>query len=160
MKNYLDTHASEVEDLYDSTGADGLPDRSTFSVVGLDIFSAPEEEREGNMQGVKDSCDGLQAKEPKLPDQLSANDRTVLRKHFCASTPIVLPRGHTTIAFSELEIRALLVTFSKENVRSSLHTMRALVLQAVYWERGQTVGQFQKALIRGEGQSGVSQYTL
>ena len=92
-----------------------------------------------------------QSKEDKLPDQISANGRTVLRKHFSESTPIVLPRGHCTIAFSEplIHIHAVLKTISDETVKSSLHVMRSLVLQAVYSGRGQTLGQFSKALLRG-----------
>ena len=66
---------------------------------------------------------------------------------------IELPRGHPTVAFSDPQIHAVLKTISDEAVRSFLHSMRALVLQAVYGGRGQTPARFRKALIRGESPS-------
>ena len=44
VKNYFETDASEVEDLYDSTGVDGLLDRPTSSIVDLNSNSSGEEE--------------------------------------------------------------------------------------------------------------------
>ena len=42
VKNYFETDASEVEDLYDSTGVDGLLDRPTSSIVDMNPNSSGE----------------------------------------------------------------------------------------------------------------------
>ena len=73
----------------------------------------------------------------------------MLRKYFAQCAPIDLPRGHTTVAFTEPQIHAVLKTISDETVKSSLHAMRSLVLNAIHGGKGQTAGQLRKALIRG-----------
>ena len=149
-KNYFETDASEVEDLYSSPCADGLPNRPTSSIANSDsdLFSAPEEEREAVNKGVKGFHVIPQTKETKFPEQLSANGRTVLRKHFFKSTqpcfPEDLPRLNTANRIS---------TPSSKPFRTKLSSClctRSLVLQAVYGGRGQTPGHFRKTLIRGE----------
>ena len=59
------------------------------------------------------------------------------------------PGGKTTVAFSEPQIHAILKTVSDEPVKSSLHSLRSLVLQAVHGGKRQTAGQLRKALIKG-----------
>ena len=54
------------------------------------------------------------------------------------------------MAFSEPQIHDVLKCISDEAVRTSLHSMRALVLQAVYGGKGQPPARFRKALIGGE----------
>ena len=66
------------------------------------------------------------------------------------TNPVELSLGHTTVAFSEPQIHAVLKCISDEAVRTSLHSMRALVLQAVYGGKGQPPARFRKALIGGE----------
>ena len=79
-RHYFETDASEVEDLYDSTGVDGLPDRPpTSSIVDLNLFSAEDEETglpkpEANISPQNEG--------PKLPELMSAKGRALLRKHF------------------------------------------------------------------------------
>ena len=152
-RHYFETDAREVEDQYDSTGVDGLPDRPTSSIVDLNLFSSEDEETGLTIPADKDANISPQNERPKLPEQMSANGRALLRKHFSSSSPIELPRLHTTVAFSEPQIHAVLKTISDETVRSSLNSMRALVLQAVYRGRRQTPARFRKALIRGESPS-------
>ena len=106
-RTYFETDASEVEDLYDSTRVDGLPDRPTSSIVDLNLFSAGEKELEFRKPVGKEAIDDPRNGHPKLPEQLSANGRTLLRQHFSTSFPIELPRGHTTVAFSEPQIHAV-----------------------------------------------------
>ena len=154
-RNYLETDANEVEDLYDSTGVDGLPDRPTSGIVDLNLFSAGEKELEFRKPVGKEAIDDPRNGHPKLLEQLSANGRTLLRKHFSTSNPIELPRGHTTVAFSEPQKHAVLKNISDETVRSSLHSMRVLVLQAVYGGRRRLPARFRKALIREESPSKV-----
>ena len=139
-KNYFETDASELEDLYDRAGADGLTDRPTSSIVGSDLITAANDPEESTSQGPNAT---------RSKGALIAHGRLMLRKYFAQNSPIELPRGHTTVAFSEPQIHAVLKTLSDETVKSSLHSMRSLVLQAVHEGMGQTAGQLRKALIRG-----------
>ena len=148
-KNYFETEASEVEDVYDSAGADGLTDRPTSSIVGFDLQATPEESPGPECPNTNKPQGPESHKEPSLPAQLSAIGRIMLRKHFAQSAPIYLPRGHTTVAFTEPQIHAVLKTISDETIKSSLHAMRSLVLHAVHGGKGHTAGQLRKALIRG-----------
>ena len=120
----------------------------------MNLLSAEREGVEIPKPADKEASLGPQSGGPKLAEQLSANVRALLPKHFSSSNPIELPRGHPTVAFSEPQIHAVLnKTILDEAVRSSLHRMRALVLQAVYGGRGQTPARFRKALFRGESPS-------
>ena len=110
MRHYFETDASEVEDLNDSTGVNGLPDRPTSSIVDLNLLSADDEENDLPKLMDKEANAGLQTEGPKLPEQMSANGRALLRKHFSTSNPIELSRGHTTVAFSEPQIHAVFKT--------------------------------------------------
>ena len=140
-----------MEDLYDSTGVDGLLDRPISSMVDMNPNSSGEGEEPEQRNAVsKEAEPDIQSSCPKFPEQMSANGRALLRKHFSTTSPVELPRGHTTVAFTEPQIHAVLKTISDEAVRTSLHSMRALVLQAVYGGKGQTPARFRKALIRGE----------
>ena len=71
-KNYFYTDASEVEDLYDSAGGDGLADRPTSceSNVNSELFSATKEDRETDVQSVS---------KPQGPH---LHERIMFRKHF------------------------------------------------------------------------------
>ena len=100
QRNYFETDASEVEDLYDSAGADGLTDRPTSSNVGFDTLPAANEPEETTSLGPNKAQMQRGLKEPSLPTELSANGRLMLRKYFAQNTPIELPMGHTTVAFS------------------------------------------------------------
>ena len=112
-KNYFETDANEVEEMFDSTGADGLSDRPTSSVVNSDLFSAPCGECEVTEKATNDIYITPQAEEPRLPEQISANGRAVIRKHFSKAPPIILPKGHATVSFSEPQIHAVLKTWMK-----------------------------------------------
>ena len=84
-RHYFETDASEVEDLYDSTGVDGIPDRSTSSIVDLNRLSAEGEGVEMPKPVDKEVSLGSQTAGPKLPEQMSANGRALLRKHFSST---------------------------------------------------------------------------
>ena len=49
-KGYFETDASEIEEVCDSAGADGLTDRPTSSIVGSDLLAAPEKMPETEQQ--------------------------------------------------------------------------------------------------------------
>ena len=150
-KDYFATDTSEVEELYDSMGAEGIQNRSTSNIVGSDLLSIPNDIPVSSKGTTEEIPAGLEVKEPKLPEQkqFSANGRAELRKHFTTAPPIVLPKGHTTVSFSEFQIHAVLKTISDETVKSSIHAMRSLVMHAVYGEGHQTPSQFRKGMIRG-----------
>ena len=147
-KGYFETDASEVESVYDSAGVDGLTDRPTSSIVELDPQTAPGKSPEPECSNTTSQQGPSSQKGPSLPTEWSANGRIMLRKHFAQSAPVDLPRGHTTVAFTEPQIHAVLKTISDETVKSSLHAMRSLVLHPVHGGKGHTTGQLRKALIR------------
>ena len=149
QRNYFETSASEIEDILDSAGEDGLTDRPTSSIVGPELLADPSEAQKITSESLSRPLTTTGHKEPTLPTELSANGRLMLRKYFTQNTPIELPRGHTTVAFSEPQIHAVLKTISDETVKSSLHSMRSLVLQAIHGGKGQSASQLRKALIRG-----------
>ena len=148
-KSSFETDTSEVGSVYDSAGVDGLTDRPTSSIVGLDPQTASRRSPEPECSNTNSEQGASSQKGPPLPAELSANGRIMLRKHFAQSALIDLPRGHTTVAFTEPQIHAVLKTISDETVKSSLHAMRSLVLHAVHGGKGHTTGQLRKALIRG-----------
>ena len=100
-KDYFATDTSEVEEFYDSMGAEGIQNRPTSSIVNSDLLSIPNDIPPSSKRTTEEIPAGLGVKEPKLPEQFSANGRAELRKHFTAAPPIVLPKGHTTVSFSE-----------------------------------------------------------
>ena len=145
----LTTDTSEVEELYDIMGAEGIQKRPTSTITYCDLLFAAEDAGGYDKSRVKQTPTGLVVKEPKLPEQFSANGQAVLRKHFSQSKPVTLPKGHTTVSFSEPQIHAVLKTISDETVKLSVRVMRSLVLHAVDGDRKQTPRQFRKSMIRG-----------
>ena len=81
-KEYFATDTSEVEELYDSIGAEGVHNRPTSSIVYSDLLSAPEDVPGSSEGATKEVPTGSNPKEPKLPEQFSANGRAELRKQF------------------------------------------------------------------------------
>ena len=127
-------------------GVEGVHNRSTSSIANSDLLSSPEDVPGSSEGATKKVPTGSNPKEPKLPGQFSANGRAELRNHFAQAPPIVLPKGHTIVSFSEPQIHAVLKTISDETVKSSIHAMRSLVLHAVYGGGKQTPSQFGKAV--------------
>ena len=128
MSGRFETDASEVEDLNDSTGADGLPDRLTSRVVNSDLLSALGQECELTDKATKDIHITPHAEETRHPEQFSANGRADLRKQFAKAPPIILPTGHATVSVNETQIHAVLKTLrcpqiSDETVKSWFHVM-------------------------------------
>ena len=148
-KDYFATDTSEVEELYDSMGAEGIQNRPTSSIVDSDLLSIPNDIPVSSKKTTEEVPAGLGVKEPRLPEQFSANGRAEWRKHFTTASPIVLPKGHTTVSFSEPKIYAVLKTISDETVKLLIHATRCLVMHAVYGGGNQTPSQFRKGIIRG-----------
>ena len=53
--------------------------------------------------------------------------RALLKKYFTEAKPIVLPRGHSTIALSEPRIHSVLEVISDKAVATSIRAIRSLV---------------------------------
>ena len=66
----------------------------------------------------------------KLPD-LSGRRRAILKEYFEEASPIRLPVGHTTVAFTEPQVYHLLCTLTDETLRKSFSTIERMVLDAV-----------------------------
>ena len=66
----------------------------------------------------------------KLPD-LSGRSRAILKEYFEEASPIRLPVGHTTVAFTEPQVYHLLRTLTDKTLRKSFSTMERMVLDAV-----------------------------
>ena len=65
----------------------------------------------------------------RLPD-LSGRSRAILKEYFEEASPIRLPVGHTTVAFTEPQVYHLR-TLTDETLRRSFSTMERMVLDAV-----------------------------
>ena len=120
-KEYFATDTSEVEELLDDMGTEGTHKRPTSSITYSELLSAHEGVADQAKDEVKSGTAKPGIRDVKLPEQFSANGQAVLRKHFSSSAPIELPKGHSTVSFSEPQIPAVLKTISDETVRSSNH---------------------------------------
>ena len=66
----------------------------------------------------------------RLPD-LSGRSRAILKEYFEEASPIRLPVGHPTVAFTEPQVYHLLRTLTDETLRRSFSTMERMILDAV-----------------------------
>ena len=79
-KDYFATDASEVEELFHGMGSEGTHKRPTSSVTFSELLSAPEDEGGPEKSRAEQELTMPEVKEPKLPEQFSANGQAVLRK--------------------------------------------------------------------------------
>ena len=86
QRNYFETSASEIEDILDSAGEDGLTDRPTSSIVGPELLADPSEAQKITSESLSRPLTSTGHKEPTLPTELSANGRLMLRKYFTQNT--------------------------------------------------------------------------
>ena len=104
--DFFATDTSEVEDLIDSEGVVGVPNRAASSIVGSENLTTQDGGNfttEGLPVGPQPSTSYAG---PKLPEQLSVNGRAVLRKFFAMAEPVTIPMGHPTVAFTEPQLHA------------------------------------------------------
>ena len=125
---YGDT--SDAEELLDSSGVDAFP--PITSSMAWDPSAFPEFEGEFRAESGHSDTEQEQyrARVANSDRQLSVKGRSVIRKYFTAATPVQLPAGHTTIAFNEDQVHAILRTVADESVISSYHMMKSLLLHA------------------------------
>ena len=145
--DFFATDTSEVEDLIDSEGVIGVPNRAASSIVGSENLTTQDEGNftaEGLPVGPQTSTSYAG---PKIPEQLSANGRAILRKFFAKAEPVTIPMGHPTVAFTEPQLHAILRNISSETVQSSVHGTKALLMHAAH--RGiQRLSHFRKTVQR------------
>ena len=109
---YSDT--SDPGELYDSSGVE-LPTAilGTFT-LDPDIFPGFDEELQRS-SGNSDAEQALyRAKVFSTERQLSPTGMEVIRKVFTKNVPVDLPAGHSTVAFSESQVHAILRTIADE----------------------------------------------
>ena len=120
QSDFFATDTSKVEDLTDSEGVFGVPNRAASSIVGSEN---PATQDEGNFEPQPSTSYAS----PRIPEQLAANGRVVLCKFFAKTEQVTIPMGHPTVAFTEP--LAILRTTS-ETVQSSVHVMKAILMHA------------------------------
>ena len=125
---YSDT--SDPGELYDSSGVE-LPNSAKLGTFTFDpdIFPGFDEELQhssGNSDAEQALC---RSKVLFFERQLSPTGREVIRKFFTKNVPVDLPAGHSTVAFSESQVHAILRTIADESVLSSFHMMKSLLVK-------------------------------
>ena len=116
-KDYFATDTSEVEELYDSMGAEWIHKRLTSCITYSDLMAGAEDTGGHDENRTKPTPACPEVKEPKMPEQFSANGQAVFRKHFSQSKPVTLPKGHSTVSFSVPQSHAVLETISHKTVK-------------------------------------------
>ena len=125
---YGDT--TDAEELLDSSGVAAFPPVSHN--VTLDPKDFPDLEGEFHLEtgNSDEEQEAYRARLESSDRQLSAKGRTIIRKYFTAATPIRLPVGHSTVAFNQEQMHAILRTVADESALSSYHMMKSLLLHA------------------------------
>ena len=125
--DFFQTDKSEVEDLYDSAGADTTANKPTLiasTLVDPDD-SGPNDLGGGQIDDISSRV--ARARLPKDTSTLTVPGRALLKKYFGEAPPVRLPIRHRTLALSEPQVHTLLKVASDEAVASSLRTVQALV---------------------------------
>ena len=128
--DFFANDTSQVEDLIDSEIVLGVTNRAASSITVSEILTTQDEGGFG-IPGFSDEAQpSTSYAAPKIADQLSANGRAVLRMFFAKASPVVIPMGHPTVAFTEPQIHAILRTISSKTVQFSVRVMKALLAHA------------------------------
>ena len=120
---------SDQGDLYDSSGVD-LPTTKlggfTFDPNAFPAFDDELQHSSGNSDAEQAA---YRTKVFSSERHLSPSGREVIRKYFSKNVPVELPPGHSTVAFSESQVHAVLRTIADESVLSSFHMMKSLLVK-------------------------------
>ena len=101
IPDYFPTDTSDVEELFDSSGAEEPSLHHSPTTIRMGVLSHPGiASPESQTPKGKTSAEATLAI-PGLPKQVSASGRTLLRKYFSDDSPVELPSGHSTVAFNE-----------------------------------------------------------
>ena len=127
IPDYFPTDTSEVEELFDSSGAEEPTPQHSPSTIRVGALSHP-----GNGSPGPQTPKGNTPAEATLailglPKQVSASGRTLLRKYFSDNTPVELPSGHSTVAFNESQVHTLMWVMTEETMISSYDMVKGLL---------------------------------
>ena len=125
--DYFPIDISEVEDLFDSAGAEVQthPQTAAYS----DVFELNETCHDACGDTSEVECTKSELPNVSRPRQLSAKGRTLIRQFFSENPPIVLPMDHLVVAFTESQVQNILGALADESVLSSINAMRSLVAE-------------------------------
>ena len=116
--------------MIDSEGVLDVPKGAAFSVAGSEVLTI-QDEGDFAIPGITDEPQpSFSYPGPKIPEQLSAKGSAVSRKSFVKASPVVIPTGRPTVAFTERQTHAILRTISTETVQTSVHVIKALWIHA------------------------------
>ena len=125
---YGDT--TDAEELLDSSGVAAFPPVSRSVTLNPEDFPDLEGEYHLETGHSDEEQEAYPARLESSDRQLSSKGRTIIRKYFTAATPIRLPVGHSTVAFNQEQMHAILRTVADESALSSYHMMKSLLLHA------------------------------
>ena len=134
--DFFQTDTSEVEDLYDSAGADFTTNKPTLiapTVVDPDVSGL---EDPGGVKFDENASVVTRARLPKDTPTLTAPGRALLKKYISEAPPVRLPVGHRTLALSKPQVHTLLKVVSDEAVASSLLVSETLKAGGRLYSRG------------------------
>ena len=129
--DFFQTDTSEVEDLYDSVGADTTTNKPTLIAPTVVDPNAPSHEDPGGVQLDDIASVVTRARLPKDTSALTVPGRALLKKYFSEAPPVRLPIAHRTLALSESQVHTLMKVVSDEADASSLRTVQALVSETL-----------------------------
>ena len=129
--DFFQNDTSEVEDLYDSAGANTTTNKPTLIAPTNVDTDAPSHEDPGG--GPFDDIASVvtRARPPKDTSTLTVQGRALLKKYFSEAPSVRLPIGHRTLALSEPQVHTLVKVVSDEVVASSLRTVQALISETM-----------------------------
>ena len=122
---YSDT--SDPGELYDSSGVNLPTARPCSFTLDPDIFPGFDEELQRSSRNSDAEHDFYRTKVLSIERRLSPSGREVIRNFFTKNVPVDLPAGHSTVAFSEIQVHATLRTITDVSVLSSFHMTSLLV---------------------------------
>ena len=118
IPDYFPTDTSEVEELFDSSGAEEPTPHHSPTTIRMGALSQTPKG--------KTPAEATLAI-PGLPKKVSASGRTLLRKYFSDNTPVELPSGHSTVAINESQVHTLLRVMTEETMISSYDMVKGLL---------------------------------
>ena len=131
---YFQTDTSEVEELFDSSGAEVFNTRPTL--IPLEQGATTSSEVTGNVE--PSSSGGIPpvtlAKTLNSDGQLPDSGRTLLRDYFAEASSDILAIGHATVAFNRRnnrQIHTVIRVISDESVITSMHGLKTMLEKAI-----------------------------
>ena len=134
--DFFQTDTTEVEDLYESAGADTATNRPTLIAPGVVYPDELIKELQAETNLMMLPAWWLGYVFQKGPN--CSPGRALRKKYFSEAPPIRLPIGHRTLALSEPQVHTSLKVVSDEAVASSLRAVQTLVSETL--KTGGTAG--------------------